>query len=285
MILKIVIGTWPLSGDYGHVDLTTIHNVLTYCYERGLREFDTAPNYGNGFSEFCLGKLFKDKSDVKINTKIGNLPFVGKSFLLENIQRSFKDSLKRLQKTEINTLFLHNPRNDVDDYKILLNFMNELKQTGLIKNIGLSKAKGFDYSQLVDLSNFDVIQDEINLIQVDSKSFQKPNGKILMARSPLANGILSGNLTSSTVFSKDDHRSEWLVGDRLKQTVELLEQIKQISSLPLAELAIRFILSITSIDKTIFGIKSKDHLDFLLSCLEKEPLSQDLIQKLISLHK
>ena len=65
---KIVIGTWGLSGDYGNVSLRTIQEVLEYCYAAGIKEYDTAPSYGNGFAEFCLGNIFKDK-DILINTK------------------------------------------------------------------------------------------------------------------------------------------------------------------------------------------------------------------------
>ena len=65
---KIIIGTWPLSGDYGKIEFEKIKNVLEYCYQNGIREFDTAPNYGNGSIERNLGQIFGDKDEVLINT-------------------------------------------------------------------------------------------------------------------------------------------------------------------------------------------------------------------------
>ena len=80
MISKIIIGTWPLSGDYGKIDYNQIKDVLEYSYESGIREFDSAPNYGNGVMEKYLGIIFENRSDVKKNKKMGNLPFNKKNY-------------------------------------------------------------------------------------------------------------------------------------------------------------------------------------------------------------
>ena len=62
MISKIIIGTWPLSGDYGKIDYKQIQDILEHCYELGIREFDTAPNYGNGVMEKHLGVILENKN-------------------------------------------------------------------------------------------------------------------------------------------------------------------------------------------------------------------------------
>ena len=197
---KVVIGTWPLSGDFGPVGLKKIHEVLEHCYNIGFKEYDTAPNYGNGFMEFCLNKVFHDKPDVKINTKIGNIPFHGKSFDLNDLKRSFEQSLKRLSGLAINVLFLHNPRNEVDDFNPLVDFMNEMKLQGKIKYLGVSRARDFIYDRVLNLNHFDVIQDDMNLLYRPNNF--APNKKFFMARSPLASGILSGKMKFDTAFSQ-----------------------------------------------------------------------------------
>jgi len=103
---KIIIGTWGLSGDFGNISLSNIEELLNYAYHCGIKEFDTAPSYGNGFMEFCLGKFFYNFPDIKINTKVGNLPFYGKTFELDNIKRSVGESVGRLNGLKINILFL-----------------------------------------------------------------------------------------------------------------------------------------------------------------------------------
>ena len=180
MKTRIVIGTWPLSGDYGYVDLETVQKTLEFCHNNGFKEFDTAPNYGNGFIEFCLGNVFQYNLDVKINTKMGNIPFGGKSFELEKLDKSFNDSLKRLRRKSISTLFLHNPRDDILDYEKILDYMRNLKNENIIEFIGLSKAKGFDYSNL-ELNQFDIIQDDVNLLYLDSLNAHKLENSTFMA--------------------------------------------------------------------------------------------------------
>ena len=283
MISKIIIGTWPLSGDYGKIDYKQVQDILEYCYELGIREFDTAPNYGNGVMEKYLGVILENSSDVLINTKMGNLPFNKKNYEIRELKKSFENSLKTLKRDSINVLFLHNPRMEITDYTDILNFMHELKDKGRINQIGLSKARNFNYEKFVNLEEFDVIQDDINLLNLQALKKSKPKGSILMARSPLASGLLSGRITEKTVFSNDDQRATWLHGKRLESIVRRINEIRKHSDLELSELAIRFLQNQNLIDKIIFGIKRKEHVKNLLEQVSKKPLKPIIIKKLFEL--
>ena len=283
MISKIIIGTWPLSGDYGKIDYKQIQDILEHCYELGIREFDTAPNYGNGVMEKHLGVILENKSNVLINTKMGNLPFNKKNYEINELKKSFENSLKRLKRDSINVLFLHNPRTEITDYTEILNFMHELKDKGSINQIGLSKARNFNYEKFVNLEKFDVIQDDINLLSLQGLKKPKPKQVILMARSPLASGLLSGRITEKTIFSNDDHRATWLHGKRMESLMHRIDEIKKCSELELSELAIRFLQNQDLIDKVIFGIKHKEHVKNILEQVSKDPLKPAIIKKLIEL--
>mgnify|MGYP001251994125 CR=1 FL=1 len=283
MISKIIIGTWPLSGDYGKIDYKQIQDILEHCYELGIREFDTAPNYGNGVMEKHLGVILENKSNVLINTKMGNLPFNKKNYEINELKKSFENSLKRLKRDSINVLFLHNPRTEITDYTEILNFMHELKDKGSINQIGLSKARNFNYEKFVNLEEFDVIQDDINLLNLRALKKSKPNGTILMARSPLASGLLSGRITEKTVFSNDDQRATWLRGKRLESIMRRIDEIRKYSDVELSELAIRFLNDQSLIDKIIFGIKRKEHVKNLLEQVKKNPLKPAISKKLFEL--
>jgi len=283
LISKIIIGTWPLSGDYGKIDYKQVQDILEYCYELGIREFDTAPNYGNGVMEKYLGVILENSSDVLINTKMGNLPFNKKNYEIRELKKSFENSLKTLKRDSINVLFLHNPRMEITDYTDILNFMHELKDKGRINQIGLSKARNFNYEKFVNLEEFDVIQDDINLLNLQALKKSKPKGSILMARSPLASGLLSGRITEKTVFSNDDQRTTWLHGKRLESIVRRINEIRKHSDLELSELAIRFLQNQNLIDKIIFGIKRKEHVKNLLEQVSKKPLKPIIIKKLFEL--
>jgi aryl-alcohol dehydrogenase-like predicted oxidoreductase len=259
-INKIVIGTWGLSGDYGNVKLKIIQDIFEYSYSKGIKEYDTAPSYGNGFAEFCVGNVFKGIEDILINTKIGNIPFTGKCFEIEAVKESFKQSLKRLKRDSVNILFLHNPRG-INNYDEILSWMGELKKEGKIKYSGICLARDRDYSSEVDLERFDVMQDDANLLD---RNFEQKNyfSKTFYGRSPLASGMLSGSLTASTTFPKEDHRSGWLKGERLKEVLAQIEKLNIKGSLPAA--AREFVLNHPRIDKVIFGVKNMNHVNELL---------------------
>jgi aryl-alcohol dehydrogenase-like predicted oxidoreductase len=282
---KCVIGTWPLSGDLGLVSLSDVESILNYCYKLGFREFDTSPSYGNGFSEFALGKIFANKDDVFINTKVGNIPFNGKNFDIPVLRKSFKQSLKRLGRDSINALFLHNPRNENPDYGALIGLLNELKVEGKIKYAGISLARRFDYSTFCSISDFDVYQQEANLLSMKSIVEPHPKNCRFYAHSPLATGLLGGHIKASTVFPPGDKRSEWLKGERLKSILKRIEKIKAITNMNLANFSRRFLFSHPNVDSVVFGVKKLAHVDDIFVDSQKDLLDIPLLNDLERLYK
>ena len=281
---KIVLGTWPLSGDWGPVDVKEVINILETAYFKyGFKEFDTAPNYGNGFSEFILGKIFHKEKEILFNTKVGNFPFGQKSFNTDHIKRSISESLKRLNCEKINTVFLHNPRDEVKNYDTIIQLLKDFKSQGIVKYIGLSCAKSFNYDGYLDKTQFDFIQDDINLICLDPLINKKKER--IYARSPLASGLLSGNISPDTIFNKYDHRSDWLKGERLNSICKRINEIKKIEpSVPIIDIAQRFLYHNERIHKTIYGIKKVSHIKMLVDLGRSTPLKLAQINKIYSLY-
>ena len=104
-----------------------------------------------------------------------------------------------------------------------------------------------------------------------------------MARSPLASGLLSGRITTKTVFSNDDQRATWLHGKRLESIVRRINEIRKHSDIELSELAIRFLQNQSLIDKIIFGVKRKEHVKNILEQIDKNPLKPTISKKLFKL--
>jgi len=273
-----------LSGAYGKVDLKTVQKTLECCYDNNLKEFDTAPSYGDGFIEFCIGKVLSHKTDVLINTKIGNMPFNNKSFKVTNLKVSLEQSLKRLSVDSINVLFLHNPRNDFEDHEGVLDFMNKLKEDGRIKHKGISLAKNYNYD-FQFLNEFDVIQDDGNLLDMRFLNLELSNDVKFMARSPLASGILSGKINKDSIFPPDDHRSGWLKDERLKSIMKRVDKIKEVFDFELIDLAKEFIISNEKIDKVIFGVKSPEHIDRIVKNRSEFIFDNEIKEKLVQLYK
>jgi len=270
---KIIIGTAALSGNYGHVPEENILETLSHSYEKNFKEFDTGPNYGNGAMESYLGNVFRKKDDVKISTKIGNLSSGGKDFSIDSMRKSFSQSLKRLKRNEIETLFLHNPRDEIKNYENVDKFLNELYKEGKIRSKGISLARGYNYKNSI-LKIFNIIQDDYNLLRLEFPEISTPE-QMFVARSPFATGLLSGNVNSESKFT-DPYRSQWLKGERLRSLIKRIEKLKEISDIPLPEMAVRYVLYQNGIDKIIFGVKEVKHVDYITYCLRKGPLSASL---------
>lgn len=282
---KIIIGSWPLSGDYGPINLKELIKILEYSYDEDFFEYDTAPSYGNGKIEFLLGEILGNKKNIQINTKVGNQPFIGKSFEIDDLKRSFFQSLKRLKVNKINTLYLHNPRNEIKNYKEIKKFFKELKNQNLINKSGLSLAKNFQYDKKF-LKFFDCIQEDLNLLSMDFLNLKKNDKQEFHARSPFASGIL-GKKLKNKVFHKEDHRSSWLNDIKRRKIIDLcVSRINSIiGKLDIKEVAFQFTYYNAKIDRVIFGIKNINHIKFLCKNLKKNRISNKKIDELINLNK
>ena len=281
---KIIIGTWSLSGDFGYIENKESINIIEHAINNGFYEFDLAPNYGKGRIYNIFKKIVStNKTKLKINTKCGNNFAGDKSFLLEDLKKSIEQSLEFFGK--INILFLHNPRNEITDWDALLKLLSEYKNSGLINKIGISIARNHYFRPEI-LNLFDWIQDEINLLRVHPlKKLIDIKAKI-MSRSPYASGILTGEININRKFDDNDYRVSWLNGKRLESIIKQVDCLNNISNDNILELAKNFLFSQKKIDKIIFGIKSKQHVDELLkNNKDNIILSSDIINNIFELEK
>ena len=249
--MKVVLGTWPISGDYGKYNISEARKLIKYFLAKGYNEFDTAPNYGYGKSELILGQISSQKK-ILINTKIGNNSQKKKSFNYNFLKESFNESLKRLNRKSINILFLHNPRN-IKNLKKILKFLNELKIKKKIKNYGLSVSKDYTYSKKF-LDNFKIFQLDYNLIY-QKLYFDKfyRSQKNIYIRSPLASGLL---VNKKKKFSKNDHRSGWLNKKRLNKIYNFIDQINKNKNINITKYSILFLKKSEFSKKVIFGCRT-----------------------------
>ena len=277
---KIVIGTWPLSGDYGIIKPSDVEKVLIKSFENGFKEFDTAPSYGNGYIENLLGSIF-NKKKIKINTKIGNHPFTGKSFKLDDLKKSINNSLSRLKVENINILFLHNPRDELKPYlRETLSFLKNLKSKKIIKFTGLSCAPNYNYDNKF-LKFFDFLQDDFNLLK--KPNLREKNN--IYARSVFANGILTGAIDRNQKFNKYDHRASWLNNNTRRSSIKIrLTVLRDNFGHDLKQYSFNYVLSNKKISKAIIGVKKREHiknLELMINNFEKNLNTNNKIEKLI----
>lgn len=256
---KVIIGTWSLSGDLGKISKKNIYKSIEQSLSKNFYEFDTAPTYGSGKIETILGEICNGEKKIKINSKCGYNMHGIKTFALDDIKKSIDLSLKKFHK--INTLFLHNPRNEIKNWSSLINFLLDYKRYKHVKNIGISVARDYYFNKKI-MNSFDYLQDEINLLRPQVINKLKSFNLKIMARSPLASGCLSEKLSINSKFSQNDYRNSWLGNkSRLKNILLQVEEIQKITGKNLRSFSKIFLLKEKKINKVIFGIKKPIHVD------------------------
>ena len=253
---------WSLSGDLGKISKAKIIKTIECAIENNFLEFDTAPTYGNGRIDNLLSKITKGVKGVKINTKCGYNSDLIKTFCSADIERSLENSLKKFD--TINTLFLHNPRNEILSWSKILKLLNKFKKYNLVKNIGISLARNYYFSDKI-MNSFDYLQDEINILRPNNIDILKNLKPKILARSPLASGCLSGRLSVFSKFQANDYRKNWL-GDkvRLKNIIFQINELKKIFGEDIKNFAKCFLLQDKNISQIIFGVKKPLHINELV---------------------
>jgi aryl-alcohol dehydrogenase-like predicted oxidoreductase len=205
---KVVIGTWSLSGDLGFVSKKNVISTIEACVENNFLEFDTAPTYGKGSVYKVLNDVLKNVNGVKINTKCGYNSHFVKTFKIQDIIDSIDNSLHVFKK--INTLFLHNPRNEIKEWSKLFNILNAYKKKNFINSIGISFARDCYFEKKI-MNQFDYFQDEINPAE-DEQQYYNTNGGIGFYKDPEAKETNELTILDSNYYPKkkasppiDDH--------------------------------------------------------------------------------
>ena len=275
---KIIIGTRSLSGDLGIVDKKKIFKTIEYSINKGFNYFDTAPFYGDGLGDEILANF---KKEIIVDTKCGyNLSFTKKTFSISDINKTLELVLKKFNR--INIFYIHNPRNEIKNWDKIIELMLNLKKEKLIKFSGISLARDYYFNQKI-LNNFDIIQDDINILRNSPFTYLKEfKGKII-SRSIFASGCLNGKLSKSSKFEKNDYRFNWLKGDRLNSILYQISQIKKIYKGDIRKVALGYVLKKKKVKKIIIGIKNKSHIDFL--CNNDFLISRKIVNKIDFINK
>ncbi len=287
-VSAIAFGSWQIGGvpfwknKGDDAALESIEAAL----EAGINLFDTAPVYGFGHSETLLGRaLRKHRDGVVIATKSGLLwNDDGKMYRClkpESIRLEAEASLKRLSADFIDLYQIHWPSPD-EPVEPAMEALAGLKEEGKIRMIGVSN---FDLPLLkraMGVVRVDSLQPKYNLIERDAEKELLPfcaENKIgVLAYSPLASGLLKGKYDRTHKF--DDWRSgamgvfkKELIGGAFDK-VEALKKIAAKLGVPLAHMAVRWVLANKGVTCAIVGVKEAAQLREIVKCVDR-PISKE----------
>ena len=213
MVSEIGLGTWQLGTKWGEAfNPKEAQAILETAYENGINFIDTADIYMDGASEKAIGQFIKGKQDkFYITTKCGRglNPHIAQMYTPEAMEAFIDGSLKRLGVERLDMVLLHCPPSSVYKDDVLFTGMEKIKQKGKIANYGVSIEK---VSEGIEAMKYPIAAIEVIFNMFRLKPIEelfplaKENHIGIIARVPLASGLLTGKYTTNTVFSEKDHR-------------------------------------------------------------------------------
>ncbi|MEV5711655.1 aldo/keto reductase [Actinoallomurus sp. NPDC052274] len=206
------LGTWQLGADWGQVEERDAVAVLEAAVESGVTFLDTADVYGDGRSEQIIGRFLRDHPGVFVATKMGRrAPLDPAEYTLDNFRAWTDRSRANLGVDTLDLVQLHCPPTPVYSSDKVFDALDTLVDEGRIAAYGVSV-------ETCDEALTAIARPGTASVQIILNAFrQKPLERVLpaaaeagvgiIARVPLASGLLSGRYRHDTEFGPDDHRT------------------------------------------------------------------------------
>src|SRR5215218_5106435 len=210
----IGLGTWQLGADWGEVSETAALEVLGAAVESGVTFFDTADVYGDGRSEQLIGRFRAEHSDlpIMVATKMGRrVDQVPENYTLENFRAWTDRSRRNLGTDQLDLVQLHCPPTAVYSHDEVYDALDTLVADGVIGHYGVSVETADEALTAISRRGTASVQIILNAFRLKPLEYVLPAaqqaGVGIIARVPLASGLLSGKYTKDTQFPESDHRS------------------------------------------------------------------------------
>jgi aryl-alcohol dehydrogenase-like predicted oxidoreductase len=302
---RIGLGTWQLGGVWGSsFDHKLAEQVLHTAVENGVNFIDTADVYSMGLSEEAIGKFLKTEArdSIFVASKCGRLfnPHTAQAYTLPVLKKMIEDSLKRLQIDCLDLIQLHCPPTDVYYMPELFYGFETLKKEGKIKNLGVSVEKVEEALKAIQYENVVSVQIIFNMFRMrPSEDFfrqAKEKNVAIIARVPLASGLLSGKFGINTMFGKEDHRFFNRNGERFDKGetfsgipydtgLEAVNELKEVlSGKNLAKASLAWVLQHPEVSVVIPGASSVDQVHQNMQILEEDLINENQLKEIKAIY-
>jgi aryl-alcohol dehydrogenase-like predicted oxidoreductase len=211
------LGTWQLGADWGDVSDADALAVLDAAAEAGITFFDTADVYGDGRSEQLIGRFLAERTDdqrsaTTVATKMGRrMDQVPENYVLHNFRDWTDRSRRNLGVDTLDLVQLHCPPTSVYSDDALFDALDTLVEEGAVASYGVSVEKVEEALAAITRPHVATVQIVVNAFRLKPLDEVFPAaaeaGVGIIARVPLASGLLSGRYDADTTFADDDHRS------------------------------------------------------------------------------
>lgn len=213
-VSAVGLGTWQLGADWGEVGEADARAVLDAAVSSGVTFFDTADVYGDGRSEIIIGGYLADNPghDIRVATKMGRrVDQVPENYTLANFRDWTDRSRRNLRTGTLDLVQLHCPPTEVYSIDRVFDDLDTLVAEGAIARYGVSVEKTSEALAAIARPGVATVQIILNAFRLKPLDAVLPAareaGVGIIARVPLASGLLSGRYTARTTFAENDHRS------------------------------------------------------------------------------
>jgi aryl-alcohol dehydrogenase-like predicted oxidoreductase len=294
-ISEVSFGAWAIGGSWGRVSDKDSAATLRKAVDCGVNFFDTADVYGDGRSERLIGQLKKScKQEIIVATKAGRrLPCqIVQGYSRENLTAWVEDSLRNLSVETLDLLQLHCPPSGLYNSPEVFEILDGLARAGKIRHYGVSVEKVEEALKAIEFPNVQTVQIIFNCFRQRpadlffASARQKEVG--ILARVPLASGLLTGKLNHESVFEASDHRSfnrhgqAFDVGETFSGVdygigLAAVEEIRDLlpGSASMSQFALRWILMYDAVSCAIPGGKRPEQVADNCAASNLPPLSPE----------
>jgi aryl-alcohol dehydrogenase-like predicted oxidoreductase len=286
------LGTWQLGADWGSVDPRDARATLEAAVEQGITFFDTADVYGDGRSEQFCGELHRDHPAVFIATKMGRRV----EQRTENYNRdaflAWNDrSRQNLGMDTLDLVQLHCPPDGVYDNDAAFEALDEMVADGRIAAYGVSVETCAQALKAIARPGVATVQIILNCFRLKPLDEVLPAaseaGVGVIARVPLASGLLSGRYDEGTTFAPNDHRNfnrhgeQFDVGETFSGVpfdvglAAARELTPVAAGTPLAQFALRWVIDQVGVSTVIPGARNPEQVRGNAAAADLPPLSDE----------
>ena len=276
-VSEISFGAWAIGGEWGTVRDEDARDAVHAALDGGVNFIDTADVYGDGRSERLVSQVLKDRPErVYVATKAGRRlnPHVSAGYSRANLTAFVERSLQNLAVEALDLLQLHCPPVEVYYQPEVFGFLDDLISAGKILYYGVSVEKVEEAIKALEYPQVQSVQIIFNVFRQRPAElfFQEAKRRRvgILARVPLASGLLSGKMTQSSQFPADDHRNynaqgkafdvgETFSGVDFHQGLQAVEELVPLipPGATLAQMALRWILMFDAVTCAIPGAKNR----------------------------
>jgi len=292
-VSEISFGAWAVGGAWGSVDDRDSLAALHRAIDLGVNFIDTADVYGDGRSERLVARLKKERREtLYVATKAGRRlsPHTADGYNGTNLKRFVDDSLGNLATDGLDLLQLHCPPAEVYYRPEVFGALDDLVRAGKIHYYGVSVEKVEEALKAIEYPGVQTVQIIFNIFrQRPSELFfreAKRRQVGVLARVPLASGLLTGKLTRASTFASDDHRNfnrhgeafdvgETFSGVDYETGLDAVDQLRSLvpSGATMTQLALRWILMFDAVTCAIPGAKRAAQVEENVHSVDLPPLS------------